>query len=240
MNRTTVIGGVPLPDPCTMRAIIPGSLIGEWLARQGESVRGALLDIGAGNQPYRPWYEQLADSCTATDVEVSPGVSVLAIGDRLPFRDATFDTVLCTEVLEHVPDAAAVVAELTRVLRPGGAVLVTVPFLYPVHEAPHDYQRFTAFGLRSVLERNGLQVESLVAKGGAAELIAHAVLGGATRAAATPKLRRRLPAAAASAVDRCLVAAQKSVLRASTPERRFAHRGRMSLGYMALARKPRA
>lgn len=62
----------------------------------------------------------------------------------LPFRDECFDAVLCTEVLEHVPDPVRVLCELNRVLKPGGQVFVTVPQSWEIHEARHDYLRYTS------------------------------------------------------------------------------------------------
>ena len=80
-----------------------------------------------------------------------------------------------TEVLEHVRDADLAVAEMARVLRPGGHLLVTVPFLYPMHEPPFDFRRFTHFGLIDVLERSGFEVLDVDAKGGPGLMVAHYV-----------------------------------------------------------------
>jgi SAM-dependent methyltransferase len=71
-------------------------------------------------------------------------------GQTIPFEDASFDHILCTEVLEHVEDPASLIAEMSRVLRPGGTIVVTVPFSARVHHAPHDYHRYTSFRLRSL------------------------------------------------------------------------------------------
>jgi len=81
---------------------------------------------------------------------------VFADGAALPFADASFDTVLLLEVLEHVADARAVLAEIARVLKTGGVLLLSVPFLYPLHDAPHDYRRFTAPGLEAATREAGL------------------------------------------------------------------------------------
>jgi SAM-dependent methyltransferase len=92
---------------------------------------------------------------------------VFADGARLPFADATFDNVVCLEVLEHVPDPAIVIAEIARVLRPGGQAWLSMPFLYPVHDAPFDFQRYTIFGLRRDLERSGMAVTAAAPVGSA-------------------------------------------------------------------------
>jgi SAM-dependent methyltransferase len=174
-TRFAVRDGVPTPDAESSLALLHGRVIGQWLHRNESLVRGRLLDVGCGNRPYAGWYESLATSVVATDVLPRPGIDVSTFAERLPFRAGAFDTVLMTEVLEHVPDTDAAVAELARVVRQGGHLLVTVPFLYPTHEPPYDFRRFTHFGLRDVLERNGFEVLSLDAKGGVGLLVAHYV-----------------------------------------------------------------
>lgn len=74
---------------------------------------------------------------------------------------AQYDVVICEQVLEHVPDPDAAVRNLGRLARPGGRILVSTPFLIRIHGSPHDYWRFTPLGLQTLLERQGLEVESL-------------------------------------------------------------------------------
>ncbi len=173
--------GVPLPDPSSTSALIPASYIGTWLARQSPLVRGRLLDLGAGNQPYRVWYNRLVDASIAVDMTPSPGLAAICSANRLPIKDQSVDVVLATEVLEHVADVEAAVAEVHRVLRPGGHLLATVPFIYPIHEAPFDFWRFTEHGLRSLCERHRFDVVDLGAKGGLGMLGAHIVTNGLPR-----------------------------------------------------------
>lgn len=133
--------------------------------RPGES----LLDLGAGTKPYAPLYEPHFETCTSVDVERSPhdigGVDMFASADDLPFAAESFDCVLCTEVLEHCPRPWAVMEEITRVLRPGGRVFLTTPFLVALHEMPHDYYRYTPSALQDLAERAGLSVEGILARG---------------------------------------------------------------------------
>ena len=82
---------------------------------------------------------------------------------RMPFADASVAAVTCYEVLEHVRDPEALVAEVARVLGPGGVVEFTMPFMYPIHDAPHDFQRWTRFGWERSLAAAGLQVERIQA-----------------------------------------------------------------------------
>lgn len=118
---------------------------------------GGVLDVGCGEMPYRAWLPTGVDY-TGLDVQESvsfgmrnhPSI-VLFDGVNIPFADNTWDSILCTEVLEHAVEPEKLVAEMRRVLRPGGTLLLTVPFSARVHHAPHDYQRFTRFRLRRML-----------------------------------------------------------------------------------------
>ncbi len=86
---------------------------------------------------------------------------VYADAGRLPFFDASMDGVLLFEVLEHLPDPEAAISEIARVLRPGGKFLLSVPFLYPIHDAPYDFHRFTRYALLRSLRRHGFRVETI-------------------------------------------------------------------------------
>lgn len=86
------------------------------------------------------------------DIAPHDNADVVGDGERLPFRDDAFDGVLLDAVVEHLAHPHRVVAEVNRVLKPGGIVLAQVPFLYPFHAAPHDYQRYTPAGLRMLFE----------------------------------------------------------------------------------------
>jgi SAM-dependent methyltransferase len=119
-----------------------------------------ILDAGAGNAPYAELFAH-CDYVTA-DWGNSPhpqaaGSDIVASLDDLPVRDASFDAALCTEVLEHVRHPETVVAELARVLVPGGQLCVTVPFVWPLHEEPFDFFRYTPFALRDMLESHGFR-----------------------------------------------------------------------------------
>jgi SAM-dependent methyltransferase len=119
-----------------------------------------ILDAGAGNAPYAELFGH-CDYVTA-DWANSPhghaaASNIVAALDALPVGDATFDAVLCTEVLEHVRHPEAVLAELGRVLAPGGRLCLTVPFVWPLHEEPYDFFRYTPFALRDLLEAQGFR-----------------------------------------------------------------------------------
>ena len=133
-----------------------------------EHACGRLLDIGCGNKPYAVWYEPLTEESVGCDMVQSDQfkVDVLCPATALALPDNHFDTALCTQVLEHVYDHHAVVREACRVLKPGGKLVLTVPFCWELHEEPHDYFRLSRHGLRQLFEENGLTVLTLKANGG--------------------------------------------------------------------------
>ncbi len=117
-----------------------------------------LLDAGAGLGPYRTLFAHA--EYVSTDWENSPhagDADVLASLDALPFEDRSFDEVLNTQVLEHVAEPAAALAELHRVLRAGGRLWLTAPLVWELHEEPYDFYRYTAHGLAHLLREAGFR-----------------------------------------------------------------------------------
>lgn len=238
-GSTKLVDGIPYPDPATTLSILPNALVGRWLASRAEDVTGDLLDLGAGNQPFRPWYEPKVKTTIAVDATPAPGLDALAFAAPIPFLDDSFDTVLCTSVLEHVSDAEAAVAEMARVLRPGGHLLITVPFLYPTHEAPYDFWRTTHHGLRSVLERHGLEVDDVSATGGPFVLVAHFVIGAIAQLMGLAGRRLGLLGRLLdNKVVHGFMAWPQQFLRSRVSFRMTGLSRAASLGYMASAHKP--
>lgn len=126
--------------------------------------RGVLLDIGCADQPLRPYlsgdinYIGL-DYPGTVDTMYHTKPDIFGDGQDLPVKSDSIDTVALLEVLEHVPDPASVLAEISRVLKPGGKCFLSMPFLYPIHDAPHDFQRLTIFGLRKLIHTAGFRIE---------------------------------------------------------------------------------
>jgi len=129
-----------------------------------------LLDAGAGEGRFRGYFalQQYVGMDLAVGNAAWNYSTLDAVGDlaNLPLADATFDAVLCIQTLEHVPEPASVLTELARVLRPGGKLYLSAPQSWHQHQKPHDYFRFTSFGLRYLIEKAGLQVEAMQALGG--------------------------------------------------------------------------
>lgn len=148
--------------------------------------RGVVLDVGAADRwaetKFAPGARYIALDYLATGgMLYNARPDVFADGRRLPLNDASVDGVLCLEVLEHVDGPGQVLAEIARVLVPGGVVMLSMPFLYPVHDAPHDFQRWTRHGWERRLAACGLHIERLEARGHslrtAAMLMAMAIAG---------------------------------------------------------------
>ena len=109
-----------------------------------------VLDAGAGPAPYRELFahcEYLTSDWAHSIYPESQSADIVAPLYELPIEDAAFDAVVCTEVLEHVADPPLVMAELHRILRPGGKLWLTAPFVWELHEEPWDFHRYTPYGL---------------------------------------------------------------------------------------------
>jgi SAM-dependent methyltransferase len=119
------------------------------------SADGLTLEVGSEEVAYRRWFPNQV----VINIAPSPSADLLADVHRLPFREETFDIVLCTEVLEHLDAPDSALRELHRVLKPGGKLLLTTPFAYAIHYAPTDYWRYTRFGLGRLLR--GFRVEEV-------------------------------------------------------------------------------
>lgn len=128
--------------------------------------QGIVLDIGAADGWLRSFLSPSARYVAFDYPVTAMGLyrtrpDVFGDAATLPFADGSFDAVACYEVLEHVRKPDAVMAEISRVLVPGGVAELSMPFLYPVHDAPHDYQRWTRHGWQRSAESACLVVEKL-------------------------------------------------------------------------------
>jgi SAM-dependent methyltransferase len=160
---------------------IQSRLIGDILARVyfqaiRAHVSGLLLDLGCGKVPLYGMYRDLITESICIDWEgsfhVNPHIDhFVDLNGPLPIEDGKIDTILSTDVLEHIARPDCMWAEMSRVLRPGGKLILGTPFLYWLHEEPHDYHRFTAHKLRMFCGDYGLEVIELSAYGGAPEVV---------------------------------------------------------------------
>lgn len=139
--------------------------------------RGRLIDLGCGDMPFRA---NVAGQVSAYDsLDLFPRrVDVTFIGDiqhMSMIGDGVYDTGLCIEVLEHVPDPFQAAREIYRILAPGGRLIVSVPHLSRLHDEPHDYYRYTRHGLRRLLEQAGFAVPVIQKRGGFFSFVGHQV-----------------------------------------------------------------
>jgi SAM-dependent methyltransferase len=137
--------------------------------------RGDFIDLGCGSAPF--WGAVAGQVMRYDAVDLWPrSGKVTFVGDVQQLSmvaDASYDAAICIEVLEHLPEPAQAIATMARILRPGGVVVISVPHLSRLHDLPHDYFRYTEFGLRHLLGQAGLEVVSLRTKGGLLTFLAH-------------------------------------------------------------------
>ncbi len=144
---------------------------------------GRMLDVGCGERRFEPMFTPYIESYTGVEHEgvfTSTDASarknrpdVLYDGHKLPFEAGSYDTVLCTDVLEHTPEPGNLIGEMARVLRPKGTLILTAPFTFRLHEEPHDYFRYTPHGLTNMLERVGMRVLQIQPYGGLFSIVGH-------------------------------------------------------------------
>jgi SAM-dependent methyltransferase len=123
---------------------------------------GTVLDFGSGSQPYRPLLKNCS-SYVSLEYDTPQNrerkaANIFYDGKTIPVQDHSYDGILSTQTLEHVPNPDVIVAEWARVLKDGGLLLITMPFMWPEHEMPYDFQRYSSGGLRLLLERSGFEI----------------------------------------------------------------------------------
>lgn len=128
------------------------------IADMAPRLQGRLLDVGCGCKPYRRLFtasEYIGLELDTPDNRKSKRADYYYDGTTFPFDDHRFDGIICNQVLEHIFAPEHFLEEMRRVVRPGGKLLLTVPFVWDEHEQPWDFARYSSFGLKSLLERNG-------------------------------------------------------------------------------------
>ncbi len=124
-------------------------------------MKGRLLDVGCGRKPYREMFltnEYVGLEIDTLENRTNKQADFFYDGNSFPFEEPDFDGIVCNQVLEHVFAPDRFLGEIHRVLKPGGLLLLTVPFVWDEHEQPWDYARYSSFGLKSLLEKNGFEV----------------------------------------------------------------------------------
>jgi SAM-dependent methyltransferase len=193
--------------------------------------RGALLDVGCGERPYEHcgapltrWIGLDADGNSAADIH--------GFADAIPLAENSVDTILCTQVLEHVPDAEKALRELHRVLRPGGIAILTVPQYWPLHEEPYDFRRYTRIGFEQLIRSHGFEILDYRAQGRGAAVAGQALNNAILCAGDTFPVKDRLWFKASKAPLYLIVNISTVVLRTLLKTQRDV------LNHLVVARKP--
>lgn len=231
------------PDPFThppltaenMDLYVIRSGILRALKRGAKEFGGRFLDVGSGREPYREWLMARCPAMTeyvGLDLEGSTrykDATVTWDGVRMPFADASFDCAMATEVLEHCPEPEVTLREVARVLKPGGVFFFTVPFLWPLHDCPHDEYRYTPWSMERHLRRSGFAEVHLRPTGGWDAALAQALGLWVRRSPTTQGRKRRWLTRAVFPVYKWLVN------RDATPSK-FTHASFLMTGMTGLAR----
>ena len=129
-----------------------------------------ILDVGAGEAPYAELfddhhYHTLDLGVGDSDWDYNELTFKASVYD-MPIEDKTYDYVLCSQVLEHLAEPKHAIVEIYRILKPGGEVFLTVPFHQNEHQTPHDYFRYTSYGLKYLFEQAGFDDVQVIRMGG--------------------------------------------------------------------------
>lgn len=132
---------------------------------------GKVLDIGCGYKPYRKLFADNKAVTEYTGCDVSQNslgtVDIVYDGKQVPLPAESIDTIFCTQVIEHVFDHEQVLKDAHRLLKQNGRLILSAPLYWPVHGEPHDFYRFTGFGLAEIFGKNGFKVLETMENGGA-------------------------------------------------------------------------
>lgn len=163
---------VPLA-PATMDLYVVRHAIRRTVEQALPHLSGVLLDVGCGESPYRELILEGSRVTRYIGLDFATGTyaarhrpDLTWDGSRIPLDDASVDCALATEVLEHCADPLALLREVRRVLAPGGLLVLTVPFLWPLHDAPHDHYRYTPWSLDRYLRDAGFEAREIAPLGG--------------------------------------------------------------------------
>ena len=107
-----------------------------------------VLDIGSSKGDHLEYFPNR----TSLDIDPARNPDIVGDAEKLPFDDNSFGVIVCSEVFEHIPDTHQAVREMRRVLKPGGLLVLTTRFAFPVHDAPGDFWRFTPYGLEKMFD----------------------------------------------------------------------------------------
>ena len=154
--------------PITSSIYLQLSEISEAIRRNAHYAYGVLIDIGSGNVPYKKFFEPFVKKYFTIDIPDFDGKKPDIFGDalNLPIKDNSVDTAFSSQVMEHIAYPQKMVDEIYRVLKPNGICILSTHMANPLHGEPHDYFRFTKYGLKHLF-RNFSKIEKIEENGGA-------------------------------------------------------------------------
>lgn len=129
-------------------------------------IKGIILDVGCGGMNRYENYFSKKDKYLTLDIDPNNKPDIIASAENIPMGNNTVDSVVCTQVLEHLKNPTQAIAEFYRILKNGGYALITVPQWGELHEEPNDYYRFTNFGIKHILESAGFTLVEIDQRGG--------------------------------------------------------------------------
>jgi SAM-dependent methyltransferase len=181
-TKFVMIDGQLRGDPSGTHVSVGSRLLADLMAQHYDAAlkqhaRGRLLDLGCGSVPLFATYRGLVDEVLCVDWPASlhqqRHIDIFAdLTGLLPLESSSFDTVLLSDVLEHIPNPENLIDEIARILRPRGCAVIGVPFMYWLHEIPYDFNRYTRYQLERLLENAGLKIMQLTEIGGSPEVLA--------------------------------------------------------------------
>lgn len=147
-------------------AMIEKESIRDALIRYSSFSKGNLLDLGCGKKPYKKIFERYIQKYVGLDIDKSEADILCSIENISRIKKDSFDTILSTQVLEHVENPAKMIKDSYKILKKGGCIILTAPMTWQLHEQPRDFYRYTKYGLRYLLESAGFRIIVLKERGG--------------------------------------------------------------------------
>jgi SAM-dependent methyltransferase len=152
--------------PASHRTYLTMVMLEASLQQCASFVKGTVLDVGCGRRPYEKTFFAGATTYIGTDyLSERSQPDVISSALQIPFKPGAFDTVVSTEVLEHVPEPLRALTEMRRVLKPGGHLVLSTPMYWPRHEVPYDFFRYPYDGLLHLLKQSEFELVKLYSRG---------------------------------------------------------------------------
>jgi len=141
---------------------LPQKRLYQGIAKFSPMVKGKILDLGCGSKPYKELFEYTKyigiDTANSGHPHQDSAVDIYYDGQEMPFEDNSFDAIICFQVIEHISNIDFTLSECKRVLKKGGLLLITAPLLWPEHERPYDFRRWTSIGLKEHMQQANFEI----------------------------------------------------------------------------------